>query len=116
MARKSRGPRWGDAYIRTTEDGTIIHSQREYVGYGFTSYMIVGSFEGVSRVVDGIYRAYPPSGYGTHILWPPDAEKHKHLLDPEYMKGWSQFDRYAPYEQLNGNLWVLWCRHSESCE
>jgi hypothetical protein len=111
----NRPPPYGQSFIRTTDDGTVHMSQRKNVGYGFTEGIIVGTLEGVSAMVDAIYRSYPSGAYGTIICWPPaDDAPWAWRLAP--YSGWSQWDVYAPYEQLGPDLWVLWYSHSESCE
>jgi hypothetical protein len=89
MRRKQQGPRWAPSHIFVREDGTVVHSQREYVGYGFTSYNVVGTREGVLEAYNQIKRGYPPQGYGGYY--------------PE------------PVEFVPG-LFIGYPRHSESCE
>lgn len=112
----NRPPPYGQSYVRELEDGTTVLRQRKNTGYGFTVGIIVGTKAGVTKVVEDIYRSYPPQGYGTHIMWPPrDDAPWSAYLKP-WTGGWIQGDVYAPYEQLEDDLWVLWYSHSESCE
>lgn len=92
----------GKSYIRIMDDGTTVHHQHHYFGYGFDYYIVVGTPEGISDYVNRIYQLYPPQGYDTRIHWPPD---------PELMKR-----GYAPFERLADDLYVLWFSHSSSCE
>lgn len=112
----NRPPPFGISYIRELEDGTTILRQRRNTGYGFTEGIIVGTLEGISKVVESIYRDYPPNGYGTQIEWPPSDDKPWSWRCKPYDGGWTQREVYAPYEQLTDDLWVLWYSHSESCE
>ncbi len=97
--------RWGESHIYFHKEGATVHSQREYVGYGFTSYNIVGSFDEVSEVVKSIYTNYPTPGYGTVINWPPNQ-----VLSDGSPRNYNQPTEISP------GLWWLTCRHSESCE
>ena len=84
---KSR--QWSDCHIYVDDDGTVVHSQREYVGYGFTSYMIVGEHDRVLEQYARIQKRYHPGWYG---------------------------GSYPDPEDLGDGLWIGCPRHSESCE
>lgn len=86
---KRESPRWAESHIWTADDGTVVHSQREYIGYGFTSYMIVGSREGIAAQYERIQKNYHPSWY---------------------------CGSYPDPEELGDGLWIGQPSHSESCE
>lgn len=112
----NRPPPYGQSYVRELDDGTMHMSQRHNIGYGFTEGIIVGTLDGVSKVVEAIYRSHPTGAYGTRIQWPPADDKPWSWLCKPSEPRWSQSPLYAPYEQLGDDLWVLWYSHSESCE
>lgn len=87
--RKERGPRFGESHIVTKDDGTVCNWQREYVGYGFTTFHFVGSLEGVQAAVKREQINYPPNGYG---------------------------GRYCEPEDLGYGLFLVYGSHSESCD
>lgn len=62
--------RWDQSWVQTLDDGAVVHSQTENVGYGFRHYMIVGTMESVLRYYNFLQRNYPPQGYGGHYKNP----------------------------------------------
>ena len=87
--RRERGPRFGEAHIVTMDDGTVCNWQREYVGYGFTTFHFVGSIEGVQEAVKREKTNYPEGWYGGF---------------------------YGEPEDLGNGLFLVYGSHSESCE
>lgn len=89
MSRRSRGPRWGTSHIYESPEGYVIHRQREYVGYGFTTLYFLGTREQVLAGQEREKRDYPINGYG---------------------------GQYYEPEDLGNGLFLAMARHSESCE
>ncbi len=87
--RKPARRRWADAHIFSSDERGTVHSQREYVGYGFTSYYFVGTIEQILAAQAGCKRSYPVSGYG---------------------------GTYSEPEDLGDGLFYATGWHSESCE
>lgn len=87
--KKPRGPRFGESHIVTKDDGTVCNWQREYVGYGFTTFHFVGSLAGVSAAVEREQKKYPEGWYGGF---------------------------YGEPEDLGSGLYLVYGSHSESCE
>ncbi len=80
---------WGESFIRTLKDRTVVNEQRQYIGYGRMHYIVVGTKEGVLRHYDSIKRVYPPQGYGGYYPDPVD---------------------------LGNDLWIGYPNHSCSCD
>lgn len=89
MSWRKRGARFGESHIVTREDGTVCNWQREYIGYGFTTFHFIGSLEGVNAAVEREKTNYPVNGYG---------------------------GRYCEPEDLGAGLFLVYGSHSESCE
>jgi hypothetical protein len=100
---------WGESYIVTREDGTVVHSQRENIGYGRSHLVFVGTFEGVTAAVESVLRSYPTAGYGTSFNWPPGRTY-------AYGERMGQEIEYEKPEEISPGLWVLFGSHSESCD
>lgn len=83
--RRTQGKTWGDAHIVEHPDGTIVHCQRKYVGYGFSEYQIVGTLDGVKNQYELIQKDYPPQGYGGHYPEPVEIATNLWLGTPRHM-------------------------------
>lgn len=86
---KPRGPRFGESHIVTRDDGTVCNWQREYIGYGSTTFHFVGSLEGVNAAVEREQKNYPIGWYCGF---------------------------YGEAEDLGNGLYLVYGSHSESCE
>jgi hypothetical protein len=92
MSNLNRKPKkqWADSHIWGDGDTDIvIHRQRENIGYGFTSIYFVGTLDAVVSACKREMSNYPPQGYG---------------------------GRYSDPEDLGNGLFLIFGRHSESCE
>jgi len=100
--------RWGQKYTHAEADGTIVESQIEYVGYGFTEYTITGSVEGVTAAVGSILLRYPSNPYGTWFNWPPGPD------GPKNFDG--KRTEHRPPVEISPGVWKLTGRHSNSSD
>ena len=87
--RKDKPKRWSDARIHVDKNGCTIHSQREYIGYGFTSYYFVGTIVQIRAAQENVQIYYPKGGYG---------------------------GTYGEPHELGDGLFFATGWHSESCE
>lgn len=106
MSGRRRQPLWGRSYVRADRGGATIHSQIKNVGYGFTEYQIVGTFDEVSAATESILRSYPDNPYGTWFNWPPGTKRgHEGRLI-----------EHREATDLGGGLWHVTGSHSNTSD
>lgn len=85
--RRSRKPaeRWGEPRTYPTPEGATVTSKREYIGYGFQHYEIVGTPEQIVAAGAAILASYPTDPYSTIVYWPPEKFQ-QHRNEPVEVK------------------------------
>ena len=107
---KKQKARFSDSSVHVKDDGTVVHHQYEYVGYGRHCYNFVGTLEGVTAAVEDVKRSYPPAGYGTSFNWPPGRTYQFPVTSAGKLIEYEQPVEIAP------GIWHLWGSHSNSSD
>jgi hypothetical protein len=98
--------RWSEARTYTDKGGALVHYQTENVGYGFSEYQIVGTFDEVTAATDHILGQYPNNPYGTWFNWPPKTKT-----------GWDgQLVTQREATDLGNELWHVGGRRSNTSD
>jgi len=106
---KSQEQKFSDSYIRVDDDGTMVHTQHEYIGFGRVHYNFIGTLEGITAAVARVKINYPPEGYGTSFNWPPGRTWLAGARAGELIE-------HNQPEEISPGLWHLRGSHSNSCD